>query len=296
MCQILFDENQKESDFVLKNSKKGQVLEKVAFKSSRAYFSSAKWSCLPPLCFFKGLTLLKKNSVHCVRIVTRKSQRVRCWINSFRTCQIMNWQTPNVSNFVWKKSQRVLFWNSELTTCQVLLQKFYHMMILSRNNYHVSGLKLKDLQRVRFWLIFPPPVRFCQSFTKCQFLFDENQKESDFELKNSKKGQVLEKVALKCSRGYFCSCNWSCLPPLCFLKGITLKKKTVCIESELSSENHNVLDSELKNLQRVKSCNDKLPKCQILYEKSHNVSISELKGLQRVRFWFKSFSTGRILS
>ena len=80
-----------------------------------------------PLCVFLKALLWKKNSVLRVRIVIRKSQRVRFWINSFRTCQIMNWQTPNVSNFVWKKSQRVFFWNSKLTTCQVLLQKFYHM-------------------------------------------------------------------------------------------------------------------------------------------------------------------------
>ena len=249
-----------------------------------------------PLCVFLKALLWKKTACIVSELSSENHnvldselivlERVKSWIDKLPTCQILYERSHNVSFSEIPNLQRVRFCFKSFTTWK----------ILSRNNYHVSGLKLNDLERVRFWLIFPPPVRFCQSFTKCQILFDENQKESDFELKNSKKGQVLEKVAFKCSRGYFCSTNWSCLHPLCFLKGITLKKKTVCIESELSSENHNVLHSELKNLQRVKSWNDKLPKCQILYEKSHNVSISELQDLQRVRFWFKSFSTGRILS
>ena len=144
-----------------------------------------------------------------------------------------------------------------------------------------------------------------QFSTTCQIL-SKLYNVSDFVWWNSKRVRFwVEKFKKRSSSGKSCIQKftwipffrqWSCLPPLCFFKGITLKKNSVHRESELSSENHNVLDSELKNLQRVKSWNDKLPKCEILYEKSHNVSIYELQGLQRVRFWFKSFSTGRILS
>ena len=84
--------------------------------------------------------------------------------------------------------------------------------------------------------------------------------------------------------------------PFVFFYWHYFEKKTVCTVSELSSENHNVLDAELKVLQRVKSWIDELPTCQILYERSHNVSFSEIPNLKRVRCCFKSFTTCKILS
>ena len=134
-----------------------------------------------PLCFFKGTTL-KKNSVHCVRIVIRKSQRVRCWIKSFTTCQIMNWQIPKVSVFDLKVLLRVMLWIRIIKTFQALEWKIYK----------VSKFGWKILPRVKFWIAI---------FTTCQAL---NQKVYNLSGFDSKFQQVTHFESKRLQRVKFC--------------------------------------------------------------------------------------------
>ena len=184
--------NSKRVRFWVEKFKKCHVLEKLHSKVHVDTFVPPNGQ-ICPLCVFLKALLWKKNSVHCVRIVIRKSQRVRCWIKSFTTCQIMNWQTPpkvsdfdlkvlprvllwiriiktfqalewkiyKVSKFGWKILPRVKFWIGIFTTCQALNKKVYNLSGFDSKFQQLTHFESKRLQ----------PVRFCfKSFSSCQIL------------------------------------------------------------------------------------------------------------------------------
>ena len=177
----------------------------------------------------------------------------------------LSWESHNGSFSELQVLQRVRFCFKKFASCK----------ILSRNNYNVSGLKLKKLKRVRFLLNFPPPVRFFENFTLCQILFDVIQKESIFELKTSKNVIFRKMLYSKVHMAHFVPPNGLTLPPLCFFKGKTLKKKQCAL---------------------CQTCHQKITTCQILKKKFYNVSNHELKTSQRVGFRLEKFTTFHALN
>ena len=150
MCQTFFDEIQKESIsiFELKTSKMS-FFGKSCFQKFTWLILFRQMDLLCLLCAFLKAILWKKNSGHWVRIVTEKSQRVRFWIKSFTTCQIMNWKLPNLSDVDLKILPRVMLWIKTIKTFQAL----------KWNLYNVSKLGWKVLPRVKVW---------SGNFTTCQ--------------------------------------------------------------------------------------------------------------------------------
>ena len=199
-----------------------------------------------------------KNKVHKVPVLERKStRRVKFWLESF-----------TVSNFDLGFPQPVRLWTSRFTMWQILWEKSHNM----------SFSELQVIQLVGFWV---------EKSTTCQSLSQKLYKVSDFVswsskrvsfwVENYKKCQILEKVVFKFHVDHFVPQNRHVLPSACFFKGILLKKKTVCILSDLS----------WTKSERVRFWFKSFTTCKILKWKFYNVSNFNLKVSPRIIIWNK---------